>query len=326
MRWAGWRRRLLKILGVAAAVVTAAWLLGEAFSARDYVPYFLERRGALESVSETVLERSEVHSVVHVTLRSERGVEVESHLRVPTRGTGRRPALVILGGVRTGRRTVEYLGDTADWLVLALDYPYRGRKNGLSRAEFVAALPAMRRAVLDTVPAGMLALDYLLRRGDVDHRRIVLAGGSLGALFAPAWAAADDRISAVAIFFGAGDLDRLIEANLELPWPVEPAVNWIGSVIVSPLEPLKYVGRISPRPVFMINGTDDPRMPERCSRALHDAAREPKTVCWLPVGHVSVHSVEFHEQVVEEFVAWLKQIGFVSEDETLGLLPRAAAS
>jgi dienelactone hydrolase len=321
MRWTGWRRRLVVILGVFAAVVVVFWLLGEAFKTRDYVPYFLERHSALASFSETILEETDEFSVVHLTLRSELEIAVESHLRVPARGPELRPTLVILGGVRTGRRTVEYLGHTGDWLVVALDYPYRGKKSGLGRAEFLASVPAMRRAVLDTVPAGMLVLDYLSRRRDVDPDRIVLAGGSLGALFVPALAAADDRVSAVAIFFGAGDLGKLIDANLELPWPLKPGVSWLGSVIVSPLEPLKYVGRIHPRPVFMLNGTDDPTMPEDCSRALHEAAQEPKTVCWLSLGHVSVHSPEFHAQVVGEFLAWLRDIGFLSADETLELLP-----
>jgi dienelactone hydrolase len=321
MKRARWLRRLAATLGVVAAVITVVWLLGEAFKTRDYVPYFKQRSSALVSVSETVLDETPAFSVVHVVLRSELGIEVEGHLRVPTEGPRACRTLVILGGVQTGRKTVEYLGDTGDWLVLALDYPYRGPKRGLSRTEFLASLPAMRRAVLDTVPAGMLALDYLLRRGDVDPDRIVLAGGSFGALFAPALAAADERVSAVAILFGAGDLGELIDANLELSWPLKPVVTWAGSVMVSPLEPLKYVGRISPRPVFMLNGTDDPAMPERCSRALHEAAREPKTVRWLPVGHVSVRSVEFHERVVGEFVAWLKDIGFLSSEETFELLP-----
>ena len=304
-----------------AVVMVVLWLLGEALKTRDYVPYFLECHSALTSVSETILEETDEFSVVHLMLRSELGIEVESHLRVPAHGPGLRPTIVILGGVRTGRRTVEYLGDTGDWLVVALDYPYRGKKSGLSRVEFLASVPAMRRAVLDTVPAGMLVLDYLSRRGDVDRDRYVLAALSVGALVAPSLADADDRVSSVAIFFGAGDLGALIDSNLDLPWPLKPGVSWLGSVLVSPLEPLKYVGRIHPRPVFMLNGSDDPAMPERCARALHEAAREPKTVCWLPSGHVSVHSPEFHEQVVGEFVAWLRAIGFLSAGETLELLP-----
>lgn len=316
-----WRRGLRTgffALAVFGMLGVAVYIAGERYRDRDDIGRFVRHKAELASVSETVLESGPAHSVHHVVLTDARGLQVEGHLRVPAAAEGRRPVLLVLGGVRTGRRTVDYLGDTGDWMVLALDYPYQGPKSGLSRWQFMVALPKMRRAVMDTVPVGMLAVDYLVRRPDVDSGRIVLAGGSFGALFAPALGAADDRIGAVAIFFGAGDLEGLINANLDLGWPLDPVATWLGAVVVSPLEPLKYIGRISPRPVFMLNGAEDPAMPVACSRALHEAAREPKTVRWLPVGHVDVRSREFHGEVLGEFVAWLREIGFINPGESSG--------
>lgn len=316
-------RRLGQVVAATTLLAAALFVAGEVYSRRDFLPYFMERGGDLAQVTETVLERSTRWDVVHLLLADERGIEVEAHMRVPGHSGEPRRALVILGGVGTGKHTIDYLGDTGDWLVMALDYPYRGARSGLSRTAFLAALPAMRRAVLDTVPAAMLGIDYLERRGDVDPDRIVLAGGSFGALFSPAVAAADERISAVAIFFGAGDLGALIDANLELGWPLKPVATWLGSVIVSPLEPLKYVHRIAPRPLFMLNGTGDEAMPETCARALHDRAGQPTTVVWLPVGHVNIRSPEFHRRVLDEFISWLRSIGFIASDETFDLLPPA---
>lgn len=309
---------ILAIPVVAGAILYAG---GELYEGRDYLMWFRDRKSALVSVSESALRTDAERSLLRLALTDANGLEVEGYLRVPNTGREPHPALLVLGGVRTGKHTLEYLGDTGDWIVLALDYPYRGPRSALSRREFLAALPRMRRAVLNTIPAGMLAVDYLLRRPDVDPGRLVLAGGSFGALFSPALGAADERISAVAIFFGAGDLGALIDANLDLGWPLDPVATWLGSVIVSPLEPLKYVGRISPRPVFMLNGTEDPAMPLECSRALHDAAREPKTICWLQVGHVDVRSPEFHRRVIREFVTWLRTIGFVRPGESSSFTP-----
>jgi len=314
-------RRLAKAIVALAALCAVVVVVGESYKNRDYVPYFLEHKGHLATATESKLEPDTAFDVVHIELEDTNGLQIEGHLRIPHQSALQRPALIILGGVRTGRRTIDHLGDTGDWLVLALDYPYRGKKSGLTRTEFLAALPAMRRAVMDTVPAAMLAVDYLERRGDVDMGRVLLAGGSFGALFSPALAAADQRITAVAIFFGAGDLHALIDANLELAWPLKPVVSWIGSVLVSPLEPLKYIGRIAPRPVFFLNGTGDEAMPVACSRALHDTAGEPKTISWLDVGHVDIRSREFHERVLEEFLIWLRQIEFIGPDEKLGLVP-----
>ncbi|MGD9253375.1 MAG: hypothetical protein PVG92_05535, partial [Holophagae bacterium] len=129
-----------------------------------------------------------------------------------------------------------------------------------------------------------------------------------------------ERITAVAILFGAGDLQQVIEANLPLPEIVRPPVAWLGSVIVSPFEPLKYIGNISPRPVFFLSGTEDVAMPEAISRELHEAAGEPKKVTWLPLGHVNLDAKEFHQQVLDACMEWLIEIDFMTRDEVF-ILP-----
>jgi len=150
----------------------------------------------------------------------------------------------------------------------------------------------------------MLAVDYLHQRSEVDPDHVVLIGGSLGALFAPAIGACDERLAGVAILFGAGDLGQLVRANVHSPWPLPSLAGSLGSLLVSPVEPLKYVGRISPRPLFMLNGTHDERMPEECSRALHDAAGEPKTIRWMRLDHVHVREAELHGEIRAELESW----------------------
>jgi alpha-beta hydrolase superfamily lysophospholipase len=153
---------------------------------------------------------------------------------------------------------------------------------------------------------------------EVDPDRIVLVGGSLGALVAPATAAADHRIDAVVLLFGAGDLRALCEANLPGPRIVRRALAWLLSPLVSPVEPLKYIGRVAPRPVLMLNGAGDPRMPVECSRLLHEAAGEPKRIRWINAGHVSVRDSAFRERVLNDVRAWLSEAGFVSSTNEIG--------
>jgi hypothetical protein len=80
------------------------------------------------------------------------------------------------------------------------------------------------------------------------------------------------------------------------------------------VEPLVYVADVSPRPLFMLSATGDPRMPPECSRLLHDAARDPKRVRWINAGHVSVRDREFHELVGRELLDWLRTEGIVEEE------------
>ncbi|HMA23655.1 MAG TPA: hypothetical protein VKP00_06665, partial [Gemmatimonadaceae bacterium] len=43
---------------------------------------------------------------------------------------------------------------------------------------------------------------------------------------------------------------------------------------------------IAPRPIVMVNGIDDPQMPETAVRHLYDAAHDPKEMIWLRTGHL----------------------------------------
>lgn len=298
-------RRTLIVLICLLAFAAAVYLAGEWYRRCDYRGRFSAMHGPLDVVEVTTDEMRGGHLFQSIELRSNGGIEVSACLKAPAGDGGRYPAMVILGGLRTGSRTIDYLEGTSGIVLLALDYPYRGKKQDLGALEFARSLPRIRRAVIETVPAVLLGVDYLLTRDDVAPERILLVGGSLGALFVPAIMAVDGRIAAAAILFGAGDLERLGRANIDAPAFVTVPACWALAVLTSPVEPLKYVADISPRPLFMLSGTFDPRIPVRCSRLLHGAAREPKTVRWIDAGHVTVYSKEFHEQVGRELVEWI---------------------
>ena len=310
------RVRLLITLSALLAMVVIVYAALEIYRDQDQLSYFVDLKGEIASLRETVLEESPTHSLLQIDLRDDRGLEVVGYLKLPISDEGLFPALVALGGVRTGKNVLDYVEDTRGIAVLALDYPYDGKKSGLSVREFISKIPDIRQALFNTVPATMLAVDYLLQRDDIDPNRIVLVGGSVGALIAPAAGAADQRVDGVALLFGAGDLEAVFRANIPAPAPLAALGAWVAAVAVSPLEPLKYVGRISPRPLFMLNGTGDDRMPVRSSELLHEKAGEPKTVRWIDAGHVHIRSTEFHQRVTDELMAWLFEHG-LAESETV---------
>jgi len=304
-------RWVLLALVVPLLLTIVLFVAGEWYRGRDFQERFVDLYGGLKKADVVSVEQSDSHRLYEVRLDNGDGLTVYGLLKVPEDLDGRCPAMLILGGVRTGRRTIEYLRGTRGVILLALDYPYEGKTERLSPWEFVRAIEPIRRAVIRTVPAAMLAVDYLLTRDDVDGDRIMVVGGSVGAVFAPAVAATDRRVAAAAMLFGAADLQALMRANLELPGVIAGPASWLGAVLTSPVEPAKYIGRVSPRPVYMLNGTGDPRMPEHCSRQLHDAAREPKTIRWIDTGHVNIREVEFHQLVSRELADWMVANGLV---------------
>jgi hypothetical protein len=259
-----------------AACVAAALGLGGAFLAaaalRDPTPRFLERRSQLAAALEGTVETIDGHLVQPVHLTATSGLELDLLLKRPVGGgatggtAGRRhPVVLLLGGHNTGRDAVRLIPETRGAIVAALSYPYRGehRVKGLRVVRYV---PAIRNAVLDTPPAVMLALDYLLARADVDPRRAEGVGVSLGAPFMVIAGALDPRLTRVWAIHGSAGSYGPLEANLRRSLPSAPAratVAGLASLLISGprLAPERWAGRIAPRPFVMLNARDDEQMP-----------------------------------------------------------------
>jgi len=311
MRKVGWRGRL-SLLAALALVLGTGYLVGERYAARDWLPWFRSQKGSLVSVTEVERQPVPEGALRLLQLADDRGLIVNVQVREPPPDERPHPVLLTLGGINSGGRVAGMFPDTGRIMLVSIDYPYEGRRRRLSAWEFITRLPAMRRAVMLTPPATMLVLDYLYGRDDVDRQRIVLVGGSFGALLAPAAAAAESRISGLAILLGAGDLQSLIEANIDVPAPLEGPVAWAVNLVVSPVEPLKYIHRVAPRPSLLVSGTGDRRMPEALGQKLHDQARQPRTSVWLEMGHATLESPEFRALVAAALAEWLVETGFLS--------------
>lgn len=66
----------------------------------------------------------------------------------------------------------------------------------------------------------------------------------------------------------------------------------VGQSEVDEYSPIRYIGKISPRPLFLIGGSEDKLMPERGVRRLHAGAGEPKQLWIIPeAAHAECHKV-----------------------------------
>lgn len=290
----------------AAALGTAVYIAGEIYMRSDFSGKFTGMHEGLARVDSAPAGDIEGRELVSLDLTGGSGIEVEAFLTVPAGADRKLPAVIILGGLRTGRRTVEYLREVPGIAVLAMDYPYEGKREGLGTLEFIRAVPAIRRSILETVPAVMLGVDYLASREDIDEGKIILVGGSLGALFVPAAAGSDRRIDAAAILFGGCDIAALVRHGFDGPAWLGRVAGWAASALLAPVEPARWTGRISPRPVFILSAEGDELIPAACSRGLHEKAGEPRTIRWIDTGHLDIRSEEFHRVVVEMLLEWME--------------------
>jgi dienelactone hydrolase len=151
-------------------------------------------------------------------------------------------------------------------------------------------------------------LDYLLSRPDVDPARIELVGTSLGAPFATIAAALDPRVSRLWIVHGGGEPYRLIEHGLEGRIPFMPARTVVAALATLLLSgpsfaPERWVARVAPRQLVMINALEDERIPRRSIEVLWAAAGEPKEIIWLPGPHVGPERTAVLTDIVDTLLA-----------------------
>jgi putative redox protein len=159
------------------------------------------------------------------------------------------------------------LADETGWVVLSFDFRGAGRSEGdFSLANWLADITA--------------GIDELLRVGEVDG--VWLAGFSTGGALALCAAGEDERVQGVATFAAPADFDG---------WAADPrrfldharAVGVIRGKDFPPdfdtwarelreVRPINLIGKIPPRPVLVVHGSEDDVVPLVDARALADAA------------------------------------------------------
>lgn len=289
------------LLAAVLGVVMTMYLL------RDPLPHFLERRSAIASVSEGVPEVVEGHLVHPVRITATSGLELDLMVKRPAApaagdDTARRPVVILLGGHRTGRDAVALIGDTRGAIVAAMSYPFHGESRIKGLMPVLRQVPAIRRAVLDTPPALMLALDYLLARPDADTTQVEGVGVSLGAPFVIAAGALDERFTRIWAVHGSGGSYEPFEHNMRHSVrfaPARIALAALATVILAGprLAPERWVDRIAPRPFVMVNAEEDERLPRDAILSMYESAGEPKELIWMPGRHVRAR-----REVVRELV------------------------
>jgi len=209
------------------------------------------------------------------------------------------PALIFLhGGIVLGKDAPHYeayseLLARAGWKVLSIDMKYFGER---STDLFKTFTEEEKHEKLYNNPSAYLAwitqcvkdvsrsVDFLIKEQDADPERVGLIGFSRGAVVAAVAGGAEKRLSSVVLLYG-GHFDAMERKHL-------PAAC-----------PANYIGRISPRPLLMINGTRDTDFVKDTSvLPLYNVAKSPKKIFWIEGGHAAMP-----EEARLELLQWLQE-------------------
>ena len=201
-----------------------------------------------------------------------RGDRVPGRLLLPARGAGPFPLVLLQHGLG-GSKEAPYLDATAPvWVrggaaVASIDFPLHGARASRKQRESLGvptggpghslAIEMLRQAVIDL----RRALDAAAGLTEVDASRVAYAGFSLGSIIGATFCGVDPRPCAAALALGGGGMG-----------PPET-------------DPLRHVGRISPRPVLFVGATRDQTIPRAATEALFAAAGEPKQLLWFDATH-----------------------------------------
>jgi len=273
--------------------------------------FLASQKGKLISVAERKVGERNAVSVLDVELRDSQGTRVSLYALVPAVERQRLPAVIILGGVDIGKTTIDYLDPPEEAIVLSPDYLYPPEAFYSVWKAFRHA-PALREATFRMIAATSLMVDYLYRRADVDTQRISLVGYSFGAPFVPAVTALDSRIGAAAIAQGGGDLGALIGHNLDTGVrPLDTLLGELSGLLLRPIEPLRYIDKISPRPLLMVNSRSDEFFPPQNAERLFRKAKEPKEILWLESSHLRPWDAALIRRIVAAVREWLVKKGML---------------
>ena len=219
----------------------------------------------------------------HLVFQSTPGVRVTSRIYLaPGGASARAPWLIFLhGGGGDGKDVPGYALTCAflaraGWNVLALDLQHFGERRtdlltSYEEQEKHARLYNSQATYLAWIAQSVKdlgrAIDYLVTERSADPERISLVGFSRGAQVAMIGGAAEKRFRSVVVLYG-GHFDFYESGHL-------PAAC-----------PANYIGRISPRPLLLVNGRNDEDFVRAVSvEPLHRWARNPRRIIWLDTGH-----------------------------------------
>jgi dienelactone hydrolase len=229
--------------------------------------------------------------------------------------------VVILGGIGTAQRAAEIAPVPPGVSLMALDYAY-DRSRQPTHGNILKNVPEIRSAAYATPRGINAAIGYLLDLPDADPRGVLVTGLSFGSTFVLKALADLPRefdeegrdlgpqgVRAVAVYYWGADLPRMARWRMShRPWWERESVAWGLKLLFPDMEPNKTIGKISPRPLLLINAREDEFISEDAGHRLAAAAQEPFDQIWLPGMHMHPNADALMRELVTHTMAWLAEV------------------
>ena len=238
------------------------------------------------------------------------GERVPVAAALPTGATNRLPAILFFYGSGMSMdfaNKVDAVMTQAGFAFFVPEQYNRGERRirGLS---WLGEALAMRRRVFVTGQEMRRLVDAVSARSDVDPSRIYFWGASFGAMTCCRSVAEEPRIRASVMTLSGGDFARMVRespARAQVPRWARPLAR-VAVWLLAPLDPVKTVGALAPRPVLFQNTRADDLIPRSCVEELYAAAGEPKEIAWYDMTHNHIQR-DGVITLLQDGLAWVRR-------------------
>jgi len=237
------------------------------------------------------------------------GLELVGELHIPSRDKVH-PALCICHGIPAAPPDPTDRGYTllaqrfchAGFITLIFNFRGMGRSEG-------------NLDILGWTRDLQVALDFLYNLKEVDKTRFYLLGFSGGAAVSVYTAAHDSRVSSVVTCACPADFRAL--SQRETPLDTIQRFREIGAIRdkdfppsieewekgFDTVSPIKWIDKISPRPLLLVHGDADELIPLEHAHRLYQKAKEPKGLKIIPGAR---HKLRLDKAAMDFVLDWIK--------------------
>jgi dienelactone hydrolase len=256
------------------------------------------------------VESREAYERVKFSYDSIPGEPIPTLLTLPKERQGRVPCVIFLHGIGQKKDFLDEITapfNQAGFAMACFDQYMQGERK-LDTDNYLAQMMAFRRRAASTVNDTRRLVDYLQQHPDIHPDRIYMVGASYGAITGSTATAMEPRIKATVLVYGGAGISNLLEARLikqEVGAWLTP-LKMFANFVLWPADPIRYAGKIAPRPVLLQNGKDDGLISIAAAEALQNAIQDPKKVTWYEGDHIGLDEATVLT-VLDEGLQWIKE-------------------
>ena len=152
-------------------------------------------------------------------------------------------------------------------------------------------------------------IDIVKKRPDLDPDNIYAWGISLGAIVASNTGAINQDIKKFIFTIGSADFQQFAAKTPIRKWfpsYTRPFLPALAAEILSPLDPLNTIDKLSPRPILFQDSSNDDLVPRECTEKMYKCASLPKSRIWYKMGHMKPNKKEIR-RAIKDGIIWLKE-------------------